>query len=81
MQQGNKKMEWQPISTAPIEKGVCFLVYIPKCMYPIKVGRRADYHRKYVKDNRQPIVGADTSFAYPPTHWMPLPKLPTTTGE
>jgi hypothetical protein len=70
-------MEWQLIETAPTEKGLCFLVYIPKIRYPVKVARRADYHRKHVKDISQPIVGSDTSFVYPPTHWMPLPKPPT----
>jgi len=65
--------EWQPIETAPKEKGTKILLYFPaihsKSMIELMVSQTIG--------NEEVTWKSDDGTIFTPTHWMPLPKPPT----
>lgn len=73
-------MNWQPISTAPTDKGVYIVAYLVRFHRgswdaPLTTERRVT---PLHWDGEWNCLGADgrAGFAYEVTHWMPLPAPP-----
>lgn len=75
--------EWQPIDTAPVNQSV--LVYIPS---PVAEHYGPGIYRAILVDTRPDFrapywtttalnCGSDVASNQEPTHWMPLPDLPS----
>ncbi len=71
-------MEWQPIETAPKNQDVllfCPLRGIVRGVW--NWDRYAHNPRPYWSNDRERMLGTRETRADQPTHWMPLPKVPT----
>ena len=68
-----QSQQWQPIETAPKEKGTKILLYFPaihsKSMIELMVSQTIG--------NEEVTWKSDDGTIFTPTHWMPLPKPPT----
>jgi hypothetical protein len=81
MQQENKQMEWQPIETyVPDDKAV--IVWARHKNFGVFLEHQAFLAKKW-RNGRWMIVAHPSTGCrcYDITHWMPLPKPPTKTGE
>jgi hypothetical protein len=63
------KMTWQPIETAPIDTPI--LVCLPSWYKPEE--GRCIVTLKYKRER----YGFHGIYGYEPTHWMPIPELPS----
>lgn len=72
-------MEWQPIETAPRDANVHIMIYVPATYnheYFIVRWNPYEFGGIWQIGSSLAVIGKDM-----PTHWMPLPKPPTTDVE